>query len=433
MIWRSANKGVNMCNILTFWLAQVEVGVEMPEADRTRSDRKKKLVPSPEMFSSHKNSKKRSAEAQGGSKAKKVHLEKSETTARGKRNVRGDEIKKDEVKSDGLGKSKEMKRSRPVTSAFESEDDDDDQDQDEADEHEDVSIEDIDEKTSKPIPNVHGTCTFSRFQQLKPDLENYTTTASRESHKAQKTLLSQRRSQKPHAFLLAKAKQTWSLLRQKSLSPSQRQEYLQSLTSLLLPEHIDSSNAKTKGTQLKNDIKLKDLILNHSFSRIIQTLLKYSSPSQRDYLAQQLEGSYKELSHSRYSRFLVCKIMKLVNSDRRRKIMGEFQGSVLKMVRHKEAGMVLGEAFELYAGEWERAALVREFFGKEAMMMFGGGFKSRTDEEREKAKKGLRGLLEKLDVEKKKRILGYLKENLLTMYVEFPFSFSLTTKPSFQI
>jgi pumilio family protein 6 len=88
---------------------------------------------------------------------------------------------------------------------------------------------------------------------------------------------------------------------------------------------------------------LKDLILNHSFSRIIQTLLKHSSSSQREYIAQQLEGSYKQLSESRYSRFLVCKIMKLVSAERRWKIMDEFSGSVVGMVRHKEAGKVLAE------------------------------------------------------------------------------------------
>jgi pumilio family protein 6 len=194
------------------------------------------------------------------------------------------------------------------------------------------------------------------------------------------------------------------------------------LSLLNISEPGEEPNKRTnKATPKDNDnTKLSDLIPNHSFSRIFQTLLKYSSPSQRELIAQHLEGSYKQLAESRYSRFLVCKILKLASVERRRKIMGEFEGNVVRMVRHAEAGKVLADAFEVWAGEWERAVLVREFFGKEVIMfgLGGGGFgcKGGSEEERVKAKRGLKGLLEDLDLEKRKRILGSTKENLLTMY-----------------
>lgn len=99
--------------------------------------------------------------------------------------------------------------------------------------------------------------------------------------------------------------------------------------------------------------------------------------------------------------------------------MAEFEGNVVRMVRHGEAGKVVADAFEVWAGEWERAVLVREFFGKEVMMfgLGGRGFGFKEEGEKEKAKKGLKGLLEGLDLEKRKRILASTKENLLTMYV----------------
>jgi len=103
--------------------------------------------------------------------------------------------------------------------------------------------------------------------------------------------------------------------------------------------------------------------------------------------------------------------------------MAEFEGNVVRMVRHAEAGKVVADAFEIWAGEWERAVLVREFFGKEVVMFGlggGGGFQGG----KEKAKNGLKGLLENLDLEKRKRILGSAKENLLTMCVP-PFFYSL--------
>lgn len=95
--------------------------------------------------------------------------------------------------------------------------------------------------------------------------------------------------------------------------------------------------------------------------------------------------------------------------------MGEYERIVVGMVNHKEAGKVVADAFELYAGEWERAVLVRGFYGKE-VTLFESGFKAGSDEEKTKIKRGLKGLLEGLDIEKRKRILTSTKENLMTMY-----------------
>jgi pumilio family protein 6 len=116
--------------------------------------------------------------------------------------------------------------------------------------------------------------------------------------------------------------------------------------------------------------------------------------------------------------------MKVVSSERRRRIFQEFEGSVVGMVKHREAGKVLADAFEVYAGEWERAVLVKGFFGKEVMLFGGVGFKDGSEEEKAKAKRGLKGILEGMDVEKRKRILASMKENLMTMYASpVPFSF----------
>jgi len=92
------------------------------------------------------------------------------------------------------------------------------------------------------------------------------------------------------------------------------------------------------------------------------------------------------------------------------------------LVRHKEAGKVLADAFEIYAGECEKAVMVREFFGKEVMVLLGGRFASgsitATEEEREKAKMGLRGILLDIpDLERRKKILVSTKDNLITMSV----------------
>ena len=82
------------------------------------------------------------------------------------------------------------------------------------------------------------------------------------------------------------------------------------------------------------------------------------------------------------------------------------------MLLHREASSVLADAFELYANAYERTILLREFYGKEAALF---SLTSGSDEEKECAKKGLSGVLEGADTERRRRILAAVKDNLITM------------------
>lgn len=86
------------------------------------------------------------------------------------------------------------------------------------------------------------------------------------------------------------------------------------------------------------------------------------------------------------------------------------------MLLHREASSVLADAFELYANAYDRTILLREFYGKEASMF---SVTSGSEEDKERAKKGLAGILDGTDNERKRRILGAVKDNLNSMYA-FP-------------
>lgn len=111
--------------------------------------------------------------------------------------------------------------------------------------------------------------------------------ASRESHKAQKLLTEQRRAAKPHSSLLADAKRVWSLARQKShnITPGERQKHVQDLMGIIRG-HV------------------KDIVFKHDASRIVQTLVKYGGQKERDEVAVELKGKYKDLAQNKYSK--VC-------------------------------------------------------------------------------------------------------------------------------
>lgn len=97
-------------------------------------------------------------------------------------------------------------------------------------------------------------------------------------------------------------------------------------------------------------------------------------------------------------------------------ILLEFQSSVLRLLLHREASSVLADAFELYANAYERTILLRDFYGKETAL-FSVSFTSGSEVEKDRAKRGLRGVLEGegMEGERRKRVLAAVRENLVMM------------------
>jgi pumilio homology domain family member 6 len=114
------------------------------------------------------------------------------------------------------------------------------------------------------------------------------TPGAKESHKTQRVLHEQRKAAKPHSQLLADAKRVWSLARQKNSPLAERQQHVRDLMSII------------KG-------KVKDIVLKHDASRIIQTVVKYGGQKERDQIAAELTGQFRQLVQSKYSK--VCGLL----------------------------------------------------------------------------------------------------------------------------
>lgn len=97
----------------------------------------------------------------------------------------------------------------------------------------------------------------------------------------------QRRAAKPHSSLLADAKAVWSLARQKNIPPAERQKHIHDLMEVI------------RG-------KVKDIVFKHDASRIVQTVVKHGGQKERDEIAAELKGKYKELAQNKYSK--VCSL-----------------------------------------------------------------------------------------------------------------------------
>ncbi|TFY74574.1 hypothetical protein EWM64_g9439 [Hericium alpestre] len=297
--------------------------------------------------------KKRSAPSQTGPAPKKAHVETKSQPAK--------------------------KRARPVVHVQESEQEDSDEEEeklmdeeaelnDDDDEVVDGNEMDVDEKPAKD-PN-----------------------AAKESHKAQKVLLQERRAAKPNSVILEEAKKTWSFARQKNISKEERQKHVADLMRVI------------RG-------KVQDIVFKHDASRIVQTVVKWGNQKQRDEVAVELKGKYKELSQNKYSKFLVTKLIRLCPSHRL-SILLEFRTHVMRLLLHREASRAIADTYELYANAYERAVLLQDLYGKETTLF---SVTAGSDVDKERTRKGLKGILEGVDAERRKRVLGALKENLVTM------------------
>ncbi|TFK69241.1 ARM repeat-containing protein [Pluteus cervinus] len=310
-----------------------------------------------------KANKKRQAPTQAGPKAKKSHVEKEKP------------------------EKTEKKRSIPITkpTIIEPASDSDE----EAWETEDGANGGSEVDEDQEVDDMEVDDEPTREKPAAPRDPN----ASREAHKVQRELYAQRRAAKPHSDLIADAKRLWSLARQKNVPSPQRQKHIGQLMDVLRG-HV------------------QDIIFKHDASRIVQTVVKYGKQKERDEIAAELKGKYRDLAQNRYSKFLVTKILRLCSSHRQ-SILLEFQGHVLRLLLHREATSVLADAYELYANTYERTILLRDFYGKEANLF---GITKGTDEEKERAKKGLRGVLEGSDDERRRRLLNAVKENVITIF-----------------
>jgi pumilio homology domain family member 6 len=106
---------------------------------------------------------------------------------------------------------------------------------------------------------------------------------TKNAHVAQRVLTHQRRASKPHSALLADAKRAWSLAQQKAISKEERATHITSLMGIV------------RGM-------IQDIVFKHDASRIVQTIIKWGSLSQRSEVATELQGRFKELVQNKYSK-----------------------------------------------------------------------------------------------------------------------------------
>lgn len=170
---------------------------------------------------------------------------------------------------------------------------------------------------------------------------------SKEQHSEQKKMREERKLAKPHGEKIQHIKQIWERLRVKQGTPA-------SVRKKLLNEAWAAS---------KDEIK--DLVLKHDASRVVQTMFKYSDKEKRLAITKALKGTYVELARSSYGKYLLVKVLHYGSKEIREEVLNELYGNFRKLMRHREGAYVIEDAYRDYATAAQKRQIVREFYGSE--------------------------------------------------------------------
>ncbi|SCU94144.1 LAME_0F06304g1_1 [Lachancea meyersii CBS 8951] len=110
---------------------------------------------------------------------------------------------------------------------------------------------------------------------------------------------------------------------------------------------------------------ISDLVMKHDASRVVQTLVKYSSKERREQVINALKGKYYVLATSSYGKYLLVKLLHYGTKQSRQVIIDELHGSLRKLMRHREGAYVVEDLYVLYASQEQRQQMLREFWGAE--------------------------------------------------------------------
>lgn len=116
--------------------------------------------------------------------------------------------------------------------------------------------------------------------------------------------------------------------------------------------------------ELSNDC-IEDLVLKHDASRIVQTLVKYSSKERREQITLALKDKIYVLATSSYGKYLLVKLLHYGSRKSRQIIIDQLHGNLRKLMRHREGAYVVEDLFVLYASQEQRNQMIREFWGSE--------------------------------------------------------------------
>lgn len=222
------------------------------------------------------------------------------------------------------------------------EEDELDQDQEEEEEEED-ELDDEEEEDELDEGDEEDEEEDGKSGVVDPNKKS-----AKEQHAEQRKLLAERKLKRKSGVQVQQIKSLWERLRVNKPTP---------------PKEI-REKLSNEIWELAQDV-IFDLVMKHDSSRVVQTLVKYSSKERREIIVKSLKGSFYQLATSAYGKYLLIKLLHYGSKESRALIVDELHGKLRKLMRHKEGAYVVEDLFVLYSNSEQRHQMIREFWGAE--------------------------------------------------------------------
>ncbi|XP_065069916.1 pumilio homolog 3-like [Rhopilema esculentum] len=206
-----------------------------------------------------------------------------------------------------------------------------------------------------------------------------------------------RREQKDSAGIISPLMEMYEKLRSKKLSKSQKQDVINEVLTII------------KG-------KESNVLYKHDCVRVLEFCVKFGNDSQRENIYEIYKEHNVELLKSKYSKFLVKKLIKYGKKNQRSLVIKALYGNVKKLVRQKEASGVLEFIYHQFADSGERSSLIEEFYGPQYAV-----FKAAIGRK-------LEDIFDK-EPDKKPLILRHLKDSLMPLAAKTAITLTIVHKP----
>ncbi|WWD15825.1 hypothetical protein CI109_100249 [Kwoniella shandongensis] len=146
----------------------------------------------------------------------------------------------------------------------------------------------------------------------------------------------------------------------------------------------------------------------HKGGRVLQTIVKFGGKEERLGVAMELEPQWRAMMESKYSKFLMTKLIRYCPSIRPL-LIPHLAPHLLTLLNHAHAVAPLSDFYDLYASAKERRMLVRGFYPREVKVFDGGKQAGEV--------KGLDGTLEDIgDVKGRERILDAVEKTVSDVF-----------------
>eukprot|EP00058_Branchiostoma_floridae_P020525 XP_002606015.1 hypothetical protein BRAFLDRAFT_269781 [Branchiostoma floridae] len=153
-----------------------------------------------------------------------------------------------------------------------------------------------------------------------------------------------RRQLKNNYPLLKRTKEIWEVVRRHDCKKETRAKLMTELYGLI------------QG-------RVKELANAHDSVRVMQCCIQFGTLEQRATLFEELKDELVNMSKSKYAKFSVRKLLKYGTKEQKAEIMKSFHGHIKKLVRHTEASSVLEYAYNEWANQKQRKAMLQELYG----------------------------------------------------------------------